>query len=731
MSSAKRPRPPEFTSLDNEVEEPTAKRRRFDEASASASKPSSALAAPVSGDDPILVSSLAPPQVNVDTPIVEIPPSGAEPVAEAQTTEKWETPKGGIRLADGEITDVSVVPESTREHSPLLPVRSPSIQLVSSSKPPKRKWHQGAFISTQKVADDDYFETPPGSPNTHDAVVDPPSVPLNQDNIQAHAASQRRERHEGVEDVGSLDLEFEEVEDEGTAVEKVKQKIDTTDYPDEVPSRNEPQAFSSPAEESGITVANVILLSDSDDEHQHPMPRHSNVPDLFSDTPVEASTRTAIKSWLTAPSKSQKDSQPVKKGLTLGHRGQGVSPAIRSTQFFKQAPEAVHSVDGYSHSPLPLSSPPHAPIFSIPTHTPTDFNASSHFNAVKSNGEGKRTNILKSSPALPGRPLKARAPPRGVPIPVRDSSPTLRSSPPQPGKVSQAERRRTFGGWPTILTTSSLRKEGANPRRERRDSTPALPTTLVYRNQQEDAVWLRSVEKKIKVIPLYADPRKRSIPSLPPESSSNDTNTADGSEDEDDLAENVSRMSSLDIERVMNVLNVAPRNRVLKQWKRQNRSDSWIIWNGLDFVLEELANRFNTGVTAAREAWAAAGDLVVTEKALYHAQETARRTITDVIQAEAMEASKRRMEIWAYSRRTSERWGSTSRKHSRLYQHGGGPPEFVPAEVIQVAVEAASSPGHDRDVRWGSSKVSREALEELPMLSFQGVGPGGVTILRE
>jgi hypothetical protein len=190
-------------------------------------------------------------------------------------------------------------------------------------------------------------------------------------------------------------------------------------------------------------------------------------------------------------------------------------------------------------------------------------------------------------------------------------------------------------------------------------------------------------------------------------------------------------MSSLDIERVMNVLNVAPRNKVLKQWKRQNRSDAWITWNGLDFVLEELANRFNTGVAAAREAWAAAGDLIVTEKALFHAQEMARRTVADIIKSEAEEASKRRMGSWAPSRQTPERWGGTSGRDTRLYPRGGGPPKFVPAEAVQVAVEAASSPWSNHDVRRGPSKVLREALDELPMLSFDGVGPGGVSILRE
>jgi hypothetical protein len=717
IPSTKRPRPSGATSLGNETEEPATKKRRFDEVPAPASKTPKALAVLVDCDDPTLVSSLAPLQANGDARIVEPPRSGAEPGAKAQARETLD--EGGTRLTNGEIADISVV--SIREPSPLLPARSPSIQLVSTSKAPKRKWHAKAFISDQAVAND-YFETPPGSSDTHVAVVDSTSVPLTNTRIQTKAASQGSARYEGAEDGESLDLDFEEVEEEGTAVEQFEQIANTTDRPEGVTS-------SSLALENSIEAANGVSPNISDNKYQHPMPQHADVPDIFSDQPVEDNTRAVIRSWLSIPSKSQKGSRPVKEGVISGHLDQGNSRASQSTQSFKQASEPLHPADGYSQSPLPSSSAPHSPISSIPTHTLADVN---DFELAKNGGEGNRTSILKSGPT--GGLPRARAPPRGVPIPVRESSPLRRSSPLPSQKGSRVARRRTFGGWPTIIATSSLRKEGAeasNLTRKQRDSTPALPTTMVYRDQEEDADWLRSVEKQIKVIPQYADPRKRTIPLFLPESSSDDTNTADGSEDEDeedDLAEKVSRMSSLDIDRIWNVLNVAPRIKVLKQWKRQNKSDAWIIWNGLDFVLEELATRFNTGVTAAREAWAAAGDLVVTEKALYHAQEMARRTVADVIKTEAAEASKRRMEIWTSNRRTSERWGPASRRTSRLYQHSGGPPAFVPAEAVQVAVEAASSPWHDRDVRRVSSKDSHD---ELPMLSFDGVGPGGVSILRE
>jgi len=660
-------------------------------------------------------------QAKGNAPNDEQPGSGAEPVAEAQTTEERETfEERDIHPADGEIEDVLVVPESIREPSLFL-LRSPSIQLVSSSKPPKQKWRLKAFNA---VTDDDYFETAPSSPNTRREVVDPAPVSLNQDKAQADATSQRGMRQEGAEDVGSPDLDFEEVDFQETAVGTFEHLIS---HPEEVTAITEPQAFSPPVEETSTTAANGII---SDNEYQHTMPQHADVPDVFSNSLVGGRTRPATGSSLATPSKSQRGPQPVMKGLTSGHLDQRDPSAHRDTLSFDQVSETRRSVDEYSQSPLPSSSAPNSPVPSIPPPARMGVNASSYVKVAKRNGEGNRADILKSGPAVSGPHKKARPPPRGVPIPVRDSSPIRRSSPPQP----RADRRRTFGGWPTVLATSSLRKEEAtisNPRRERRDSTPALPATMLYRNQQQDADWLRGVEKKIKVIPRYTDPRKRSIPLLPPDISSDDTNTANESEDEDGLAEKVSRMSSRDIERVMNVLNVAPRNKVLKQWKRQNKSDAWIIWNGLDFVLEELANRFNTGVIAAREAWATAGDLVVTEKALYHAQETTRRTIADVIKSEAEEASKRRMESWAPSREPSKRWGSTSRRNSRVYQRGARPPEFVPTEAVQVAVGAASSLLRDHDVRQRSSDILRNALEELPMLSFDGVGPGGVTILRE
>lgn len=723
MSSFKRARPPEVISLDGE---PTTKRRRANEASASTPKLSDALAAPAEGNDPTAVSPLAPFQANRGAPIVEPPRSGAELVAEAQTTiEGNMLDEYGTRLADGETANVSVVPESTHSPSPSIIVRSASVQLAPSLKPLKRKWRSRALNSTQTVVDSGYFVTPPLSPHSHAAVIDPTWVPLNQ--IQADAAGRRRARLEAAE-VESLDFNFEEVGLEETVVETFEQNVNTTDYPEELTARNDPQTFSSPAEKTGGAAASGIPFNIPDD-HQYPMPQYSAVPDVFSNPPVEDGTRTAIRG---TPSKSQKVSQPVEEGLTSRYLNQRDTPATRDTLFFEQASGALHAVDGYSKSPLPSSSAPHSPIWSMPTHTPTNVNASLRFRAAKRNGEG---NHLRSGPAVSGRPLtNARTPPRGVPIPVRDPSRIRRSSPPQLQKELRNDRRRTFGGWPTILVTSSLHKEGAkisNTRQKRRDSTTPLPATMVYRDQQEDADWLRSVEKKIKVIPRYADPRKRSIPSIPPETSSDDTNTADGSEDEDDLAEKVSKMSSLDIERVMNALDVAPRNNVLKQWKQQNRSDAWITWNGLDFVLEELANRFNTHVTAAREAWAAAGDLVVTEKALYHAQEMSQRTVADVIRFEAEQASKRRMESWAPIRQTPERWRRLSRRNTGHYPRSSGPPEFVPVEAVQVAAEAASSPQDDHNVRRGSSKVLREALDELPMLSFDGVGPGRVSILRE
>lgn len=667
MSPFKRAQPSEVISLDGE---PIAKRRRVNKASAAESRLRNSLASPTEGSDPTLVSPLAPFQANGGVPIVEPPSSGAKPVAEAQATKEGNTPEGGIHLADGETANVSVVPESTRLPSPPILVRSPSVQLASSSGLLKRKWRSMASNSTQTVVDNDYFETPPLPPHSHAAVIDPTLVPLDQ--LQADEAGQRRARHRAAE-VESLDLGFEEDGVEETVVETFEQNVRATDYLDELSVRNELQTYSSTAGETSTTTANGIPFNISG-EYQHPMPQYSAVPDVFSNPPVESSTRTAIRSWLVTP-KGQKGSRPVEEGLA--------SSNLR-------------------------------------------------FKAAKRNGEGSHP---RSSSIVSGRPFtNSRARPRGIPIPVRDPSRARRSSPPQLRKEPWAERRRTFGGWPTNLATSSLQKEGAkssNARQKRRDSTSAFPTTMVYRDQQEDADWLRSVEKRIKVISRYADPRKRSIPSLPPETSSDDTNTADGSGDEDDLAEKVSRMSSLDIERVMNALNVAPRNKVLKQWKQQNRSDAWITWNGLDLVLEELANRFNTRVTAAREAWAAAGDLVVTEKALYHAQEMSQRTVAEVIKFEAEEASKRRMESWAPIKQTPERWRRTSGRNTGLYPSGSGPPEFVPAEAVQVAVEAASSPLDDHEVRRGSSKVLREALDELPMLSFDGVGPGGVSILRE
>jgi len=728
-SSSKRARSSEVTSLDDG---PLTKKRRLGEASVSASKSSNTLTAPVEDNDPTLVSALVPSQANGDAPIVEQPRSGAEPVAEAQTIEGEVPEERSTHRADGDISDVSVVPESPCEPSPFIPVRSPSIRLVPSSKVPKRKrkWHPTAFHSTQAVADDDYFGTPPGSPHPHGAVVGPASVPLNQNQIQADTVDQRGARDEEAE-VESLDLDFEEVDREESAVVTFEQNVNTTDYPEEPTARNEPRMFSTPTRQTSTTAANGVPRNILD-EYQHPMPQYSDVLDVFSHPPVEDSTRGVIRSWLVTASKSQQGSQPVEEGLTSGRLDQGDSPATRDTQFFEKASGTLRAVDGHSQSPLPSSSAPHSPISSMLTRTPTSINAPLQFTLAKRNGG---VNHLRTSPNVSDTPrTNARAPPRGAPIPVLDPPPIRQSSPPQLRKDPRAERRRTFGGWSTILATSSLRKEEAkisSTRRKRRDSTPALPATMVYRDQQEDADWLRSVEKKVKIIPRYTDPRKRIIPPLLPETSSDDTNTANGSDDEDDLAEKVSKISSLDIERIMNVLNVAPRNKVLKRWKRQNKSDAWITWNGLDLVLEELADRFKTGVTAAREAWAAAGDLVVTEKALHQAQEMARRTVMDVIKSEAEEASKRRMESWAASAQTSERWGGTSRRSTRLYPRDGGRPEFVPAEAVQVAMEAASSPWNDRGVKQGSSKVLREALDELPMLSFDGVGPGGVSILRE
>ena len=656
-------------------------------------------------------------------------------MAEAQTTKESDTLEGrDTRLADGEVADVSVVPESIREPTPLsLPGRSPSIQLVSSSKHLKQKWRPKAFTSFQIRADDNYFETPPSSPNTYGTVDDPAPGPSKQNEAQADATSQRAQ-HEDAEDVESLNLEFEEVVFEESVVEKLEQEVKFIDHSEDVSTRNEPQTVLSPAEETSTTAANGMLFNISDNEYQHAMPQYSDSPDVFSNPLVNNGTRREKGSRLATFSKREKGSHPVKKGLSSGHLERGDSPAIRDTSFFKQASGTRHSVDGYSQSPLPSSSAPHSPISSVPTHTRMGVYTPPHFKVTKRNGEGNRTRVPKVGPTVSGPPKKARAPPPGVPVLVQDPSPIHRRPPPQLRKEPRAERRRTFGGWSTVLATSSLRKEEvktSNPRGRRRDSTSALPATMFYRDQQEDADWLRSVEKKIKVIPQYTDRRKRSIPSLPPETSSDHTNTANESEDEDDLAEKISRMSSLDIERVMKVLNVAPRDKVLKKWKRQHKSNAWIIWNGLDFVLEELANRFNTGVIAAREAWAAAGDLIVTEKALYHAQEMGRRTVADVIKSEAEEASKRRMEIWGSIEQTPERWRGTSGRNSRLYRRSGGPPEFVPAEAVQVAVEAASSPLHDRGVRRGSSNILRAAFEELPMLSFDGVGPGGVTILRE
>jgi hypothetical protein len=717
MSSSKRARPSEVTPLDGG---PIAKRRRFNEASTSVSKIPNTLAAPIEGNDPTLVSPLARFQANGDTPIVGRPRSGAEPVVEAevQITGEVNMPEErGTRLADGETADISVAPESTR---------SLSIQLVSSSKPPKRKWRSKAFNPIQSVVDDDYFETPAEPPHPHGPVVDPTLEPLNQ--RKADAAGQRKARQETAE-VVSLDLEFEEVGLGGTVAEMLEHNVNTTGYPEELTARNEPQTFSSPAEGTSTTAINGIPFN-IPDEYQHPMPQYPAVPDIFLDPPVEGSTITAIGPWLVAPLTSQKGSQSIEDSLTSGHLDQRDSPTTRDTLSFEQASGTLHAVDGYSQSSLPSSSASHSSISSIPTHAPTNVDASLRLKAAKRNGE---RNHFRSSPITSGRPpTNTRAPPQGVPIPVRDSSPIRRSSPPQLRKES---RRRTFGGWPTNPASSSLRKgetKISNTRRKWRDSTTALPAAMIYRDQQEDADWLRSVEKKTRIIPRYADPRKRSIPSLPPEPSSDDTNTASGSgdEDEDDLAKKVSRMSSLDIERVMNALNVAPRNKVLKQWRRQNRSDAWITWNGLDFVLEELAGRFSTRVTAAREAWAASGDLVVTEKALHHAQDMSRRIVADVIKSEAEVASKRRMQSWAPSRRTSEQWARTKRRTTGLYPRSGGPPDFVPAEAVQVAVEAASSPRDDHEVRRGPSRVLSETLE-LPMLSFDGVGPGRVSILRE
>jgi len=718
MSSSKRARSLEVTSLNGG---PITKRRRLNEAPPPPSKIPNTLAAPVEGNDPTLVSPLTPPQANGDAPIAGPPRSGAEPGAEAQTTEEGNMPgERGTRLVDGEAADISVVPESTRSPSPPILVRSPSIQLVSSSKPPKRKWHS-KFNPTQTVVDDDYFETPVDSPHPHGAVVDPTS---NQ--TQADATGQRKARHETAE-VESLNLEFEEVDFGEIVAETSEQNVNTTGYPEELIARNEPKAFSSPAEGTSTTAINGIPFN-IPDEYQHPMPQYPAVPDVFSNPLVGDSTTTAIRSRLVTPLRNRKRSQPVEEGLTAGYLDQEDSPATRDALFFEQASGTLQAVDGYSQSPLPSSSAAHSPVSSIPTHTTTNVDASLRSNLAKKIGE---RNHLRSSLTASGRSLtNARAPPRGVPIPVRDSSPVRRRSPPQLRKES---RRRTFGGWPTTLATSSLRKgetKISNTGRRQRDSTTALPAAMIYRDQQEDADWLRSVQKKIKIIPRYTDPHKRSIPSLPLEPSSDDTNTVSGSGDEDDLAEKVSTMSSLDIERVMNALNVAPRNKVLKQWRRQNRSDAWIIWNGLDFVLEELADRFDTRVTAAREAWAASGDLVVTEKALHHAQEMSRRIVADVIKSEAEAASKRRMEIWAPGRQTPERWGRTARRTTGLYPRSDGPPEFVPAEAVQVAVEAGSSPWGDHDIGRSPSKVLRESLE-LPMLSFDGVGPGRVSILRE
>ena len=667
MPPLKRARPSEVISWDDE---PVAKRRRVNEVSAPVPKLRNSLAVPTEGSDPTLVSPLASFQANGGVSIAEPPSSGAEPVAEAHPTKGGNMLEGGIHLADGGTGNVSVVSESTRLPSPSILVRSPSVQLASSTLP-KRKWRSKALNSTQTIVDNDYFGTPPLPPHSHGVAIDPSLVPLNQ--IQADEAGRRRARHEAAE-VKSPDLDFEEVGLEETVVETLEQNVNTTDNLEELTARNELQTFSSTAGETSTTAANGIPFNISD-EYQHPMPQHSAVPDVFSNPPVEGSTRTAIRSRLATP-KRQKGSQPVEEGLT--------SSNLR-------------------------------------------------FKAARRNSE---RNHLRSSPTVSGTPFtNARPPPRGIPIPVRDRPPIRRSSPPQQlRKEPRADRRRTFGGWPTNLAISSLHKDGSkisNAKRKRRDSTAAFPRTVVYRDQQEDAEWLRSVEKRIKVIPRYADPRKRSIPPLPPDTSSDDTNTADESGDEDDLAEKLSRMSSVDIERVRNALNVAPRNKVLKRWKQQNRSDAWITWNGLDFVLEELANRFNTRVTVAREAWAAAGDLVVTEKALYHAQEVSQRTVADVIRFEAEEASKRRMESWAPIKQTPERRKRTSGRNTGLYPSGSGPPKFVPAEAVQVAVEAASSPWDDQEVRRGPSKVLRETLDELPMLSFDGVGPGGVSILRE
>ena len=236
-------------------------------------------------------------------------------------------------------------------------------------------------------------------------------------------------------EVESLNLNFEEVGLEETVVETFEQNANSTDYLEELSVRNELQTFSSTAGETSTTAANGVPFNVSD-EYQHPMPQYSAVPDVFSNPPVESSTRTGIRSRLVTP-KRQKGTQPVA---------------------------------GLSSSNL-------------------------RFKAAKRNGEG---NHLGSSPIVSGTPFtNARTPPRGVPIPVRDTSRIRRSSPLQLRKEPRAERRRTFGGWPTNLAPSSLHKTGAkisNTRRKRRDSTTAFPTTMVYRDQQEDADWLRSVE---------------------------------------------------------------------------------------------------------------------------------------------------------------------------------------------------------------------------------------------
>jgi hypothetical protein len=290
----------------------------------------------------------------------------------------------------------------------------------------------------------------------HGTVADPALVPLNQNQVQVDAAGQRRARHETAE-VESLDLDFEEVDPERCAVETFEQNVNTTDHPEELTARNGPQALSSPAEETSTTAANGIPLNISD--YQHPMPQYSDVPDVFSNPPVEGNTRTAIRPSLVTPSKNKKGSQPVEESLKSGGLDQGDSPATRDTLFFEQASGTLPAWMDTLSPPLPSSSAPHSPIPSISAHTPTNFNASLQFKAAKRDGEG---NYLRSSPTVSGRPLTStRAPPRGVPIPVRDSSPIRRSSPLQLRKEPRAERRRTFGGWPTILATSSLRKEEA------------------------------------------------------------------------------------------------------------------------------------------------------------------------------------------------------------------------------------------------------------------------------